>query len=978
MKIRTRIAFWNVRTLSDDSRLAQAEAVMLGYNLQILGLSEVRRHGFGELRTSRGLTLLYSGKENEEDVREYGVGLLLSNVAKKSLVDWKPISDRIMYARFNSRVRKISIVQCYAPTNASSEDTKDDFYNALNATLRSIKRQDIVIVMGDLNAKVGRVNAGRERHMGTQGLGVCNDNGDRFIDFCQNHDLTIGGTLFIHGDHHKYTWNSPDGVTKNQIDHLAISSKWRSSLLDVRNRRGADIDSDHHLVVAEVRLKVAVARATGGPGRLGRRFDVNKLSDLDTRRAFRLELRNRFSGLEEVADSLDEEWNRIKMAYTETSSVILGHKSSHSREDWMSQHTWSLIEDRRNLHLKLLETRNVDERAGLILQYRRIRKAIYRSTRADRRRWADDIADHAQHAANTGNLKELYRSTKTLVGDNRRKRKPLRSKEGQLIVTSEEQLLRWHQHFEEVFRLSATSTPEALLVSSSPPRLLDINSEPPSESEVAKAVLSLKTGKAPGFDLITAEMLQADLTFAVDVLTPLIEKIWTAEELPDDWNKGLIITVPKKGDLSQCDNWRGIALLSIPSKVFCRIILDRLSRALEPLLRREQAGFRLSRSCTDQINTLRIILEQASEWQREIYLTFVDFEKAFDTLKWSSIWSRLLEMGVPPKLVRLLQSIYRKYSCRVVHDGLISEDIAVHAGVRQGCLLSPLLFIVVLDGILLRIFNERRRGIEWGLSSVLEDLDYADDLCLLSHTHADMQAKLNDLRQEAAKTGLKINSRKTQEMRTGVINTAPLLIGTEAVERVQKFTYLGSVVAETGGTEEDVASRIAKARGTFAQLRPVWQSRKLTRRVKLKIFRSNVKSVLLYGCETWKVTKEISRQIQVFVNRCLRRILGIYWPETISNVELLEKCRESPIDHQIKRRKWSWIGHTLRRDSNHIPKQALDWNPQGKRKRGRPRQTWRRTVLAEAKDIGLTWSEVKHKAQDRSRWVTTVDALCPS
>ncbi|KAJ8707859.1 hypothetical protein PYW07_011536 [Mythimna separata] len=141
---------------------------------------------------------------------------------------------------------------------------------------------------------------------------------------------------------------------------------------------------------------------------------------------------------------------------------------------------------------------------------------------------------------------ELYRRTKTLVGDSRRKRKTLRSKEGRLIVTSEEQHLRWHQHFEEVFRLSATSTPEALSVSSSPPRLLDINSEPPSDSEVAEAVLSLKTGKAPGFDLITAEMLQADLTFAVDVLTPLIEKIWTAEELPDDRNKGLLITCLKK------------------------------------------------------------------------------------------------------------------------------------------------------------------------------------------------------------------------------------------------------------------------------------------------------------------------------------------------------------------------------------------------------------------------------------------------
>lgn len=978
MKKRTRIAIWNVRTLVDDSRLAQAEAVMLSYNLQILGLSEVRRNGFGDLRTSGGLTLLYSGKESEEEVREHGVGFLLSNAARKSLLDWKPISDRIIYARFNSDVRKISIIQCYAPTNAATEDTKDDFYNALNATIKKIKKQDIVVVMGDLNAKVGSDNTNRTRHMGTHGLGECNENGERFVEFCQNHDLTIGGTLFIHGDHHKYTWNSPDGTTKNQIDHLAISSKWRSSLLDVRNRRGADIDSDHHLVVAEVRLKIAVARVAGGPGKVGRRFEVGKLNDPDTRKSFQLELRNRFATLDTATDSLDEEWNRIKVAYTETSSIVLGRKSTHSKEDWMSQRTWDLIEDRRRLHLRRLEAHDDAVRAELNVQYRQKRKEIYRSTRKDRRQWADGIADRAQHAANTGNLKELYNATKSLAGGSKsRRKKPLKDKDGQLIVTPEGQLARWHQHFVEVFRLPTTSTPGELNFNSPPPQLLDINVDPPSALEVAKAIHSLKTGKAPGLDLITAEMLQADLPSAVDVLTPLIEKIWISEELPDDWNKGLVITVPKKGDLSMCDNWRGITLLSIPAKVFCKIILDRLVKAVDPLLRREQAGFRSSRSCTDQINTLRIILEQASEWQREVYLTFVDFEKAFDTLKWPSIWSRLLEIGVPPKIVRLLESIYRKYSCRVTHNGLISEDITVHSGVRQGCLLSPLLFLVVLDGIMLRITGERRRGIEWGLSNTLEDLDYADDLCLLSHTHADMQAKLDDLRQEAAKTGLKINTRKTKEIRSGVKNKSPLLIGTEAVERVHKFTYLGSVVSETGGSEEDIASRIAKARATFAQLRPVWQSRKLTRRIKLKIFGSNVKSVLLYGCETWKVTKDISRQIQVFVNRCLRRILGIYWPETISNIDLLEKCHESPIDRQIKRRKWGWIGHTLRRGPDHIPKQALEWNPQGKRKRGRPRQTWRRTVVAEAAGIGMTWSEVKREAQDRSRWRTSVDALCP-
>lgn len=979
MKTRTRIACWNVRTLSDDSRLAQVEAEMLQYKLQILGLSEVRRNGFGELRTSRGLTLLYSGKEDENDTREHGVGFLLSDVARRGLLDWKPISDRIITARFYTRARKVSIVQCYAPTNNAAEELKDNFYSALNSTLKNIRKQDIVIVMGDLNAKVGTDNAGCERHMGKNGLGVRNENGERFLEFCQSNDLTIGGTLFIHGDHHKYTWNSPDGITKNQIDHLAISSTWRTSLLDVRNRRGADIDSDHHLLVAEVRLKVSATRVSIDTARTGRRFDVSKLKDLVTSQVFKMELRNRFSLLDvNEPTTVDAEWNRIKMVYTETSSVVLGHKTG-KREEWMSQRTWDLIGKRKELHLQLIAPNEEQVREDLRLQYRQIRKSIYRSSRQDRRVWADGIADDAQRAADSGNLKEMYKATKTLTGKRSSRKKPLKSREGQLIVTSEGQLRRWQEHFTEIFRLPEDPTNTAHIETVPPRRrTLNIDCSPPTGDEVLNALRALKNGKAPGVDLIAAEMLKADLASAANALTPLLQRIWRDEELPDDWSKGLLITVPKRGDLSQCSNWRGITLLSIPSKVFCKIILDRLSGAVDPLIRGEQAGFRPNRSCIDQINTLRIILEQASEWQREMYLTFVDFEKAFDTLRWDSIWSRLQEIGVPDKIINIIRALYRNYSCKVTHNGLVSEDIAVHAGVRQGCLLSPLLFLVVLDGILHKTTDNKRRGIEWGITNLLEDLDYADDICLLSHTRADMQAKLNDLRDEAAKTGLKINTRKTQEMRCGATSSFPLVIGTEAVERVHKFTYLGSCVSETGGAEDDITSRIAKARATFAQLRPIWQSRKLTRRVKLKIFRSNVKTVLLYGCETWKVTKDVSHRLQVFVNRCLRRILGIYWPDIISNKQLWERCSESPIDQQIKRRKWSWIGHTLRRDPNHIPRQALDWNPQGKRKRGRPKQTWRRTIIDEAKAIGKTWSEIKRDAQDRSGWRCTVDALCPS
>uniref|UniRef100_A0A2H1WXW2 SFRICE_029899 n=1 Tax=Spodoptera frugiperda TaxID=7108 RepID=A0A2H1WXW2_SPOFR len=137
-----------------------------------------------------------------------------------------------------------------------------------------------------------------------------------------------------------------------------------------------------------------------------------------------------------------------------------------------------------------------------------------------------------------------------------------------------------------------------------------------------------------------------------------------------------------------------------------------------------------------------------------------------------------------------------------------------------------------------------------------------------------LMAKLSDLQQEAEKTGLKINIRKTKEMRSGVNNT-PLRIGTDAVERLYKFTYLGNVVTETGGCEEDISSRIAKPRATYAQLR-----------------------------HTWKVTKDISSS-----KFLLTAAYVAFWEflVRIFNVDQLEKCHEYPIDRQIKRRKWGGL-----------------------------------------------------------------------
>jgi hypothetical protein len=137
-----------------------------------------------------------------------------------------------------------------------------------------------------------------------------------------------------------------------------------------------------------------------------------------------------------------------------------------------------------------------------------------------------------------------------------------------------------------------------------------------------------------------------------------------------------------------------------------------------------------------------------------------------------------------------------------------------------------------------------------------------------------------------------------------------------------------------------------------------------------------VKSVLLYVCETWKTTNQITRRLQTFINKCLRRIMNIKWTDKITNEELWRITKQKTIKIQIKRRKWNWIRHTLRKEGGGLEKTALDWNPQGYRRRGRTKRTWRRTIEDEIRNTGRSWNEVKGRARDHNAWNLCTDALC--
>ena len=596
-----------------------------------------------------------------------------------------------------------------------------------------------------------------------------------------------------------------------------------------------------------------------------------------------------------------------------------------------------------------------------------------KSVKTDKVNFIDSLAKEAEDAAARGNMKQLYDTTRKLAGKFKQAERPIKDKNGVILTSEEDQMGRWRDHFEELLNRPAPSNPPDIPLAS---EVLEVNCERPDREEIRKAISLLKTGKAPGPDEIPAEAIKADMETSIEMLYDLIGKIWDTDAIPIGWKEGYLVKIPKKGDLHECKNYRGIMLLSVPGKVLNRIILERLKNEVDNILRDHQAGFRQDRGCIDQIATLRIIVEQSMEFDSSLYINFVDYEKAFDSLDRDTLWKLLQHYGIPEKIITLIRNTYDGMTCKVTHAGRLTDSFPVKTGVRQGCLLSPFMFLVAIDWIMKTTTKNRRNGIQWTLWSQLDDLDFADDLALLSHSHEQMQEKTDLLNLVSAQTGLNINMNKTKIMKANTKSKNVVTVDGKPLEETDCFTYLGSKINKTGGTEEDTKARIQKARVAFLMLSKIWKSKLIKLKTKMRIFNSSVKSVLLYSSETWRITKHTVNKIQTFVNRCLRRIMKVKWSDKVSNNTLWTKTNQLPVEIEIKRRKWRWIGHTLRKPTTSITRQALTWNPQGKRKRGRPRNTWRRDVESEARKMGYTWHEIATMAQRRIRWRALIDGPC--
>lgn len=959
---------WNVLTLKQTGSASLLSRELSKYNVAIAGLCEARWADSGECRVDDHF-FLWSGPTDGTGRR--GVALALSRTARKSLVSWRPISDRLLTAQLLHRHGKLSITVAYAPTNDASEEEKDNFYLLLHSELQSIPRHNVSVVLTDGNATVS-AHSRDMFHPPVSGNSfvdlATNDNGERLLDLCSAVDHCIADTWFPRKRIHHWTWYSNDGVTRRALDHVLICRRWRSAVTNCRVYRGAQLgNTDHRMLVATLRLRLKADPSN----KYQPKIEASRLRD-DPELALRYNcsIANRFSAL---APEDREDWPTFKTGVLHSAVSIVGHRKSSPRKPWISNSTLSIIEARRAARLN----RNMEE-------YRRLNRIRNEAIRADRERYWDEQARQLEDAAKQNDQGQVYRLLREAKAPSSTKSQLVKAEDGSILSVESECRARWAEHFKRL--LNRPPPPlnadlDMATINASPPNA-DCPTDPVSYTEVFLALKKLRNNKAPGVCTICAEFLKHGGESMIHWLTAVINKVWTSEQPPEDWRRGIIVPFWKhKGDRLACENHRGISLLSIPGKVFARVLLTRALAAIRSHRRPQQAGFMPNRSTSDHISAVRLLIEKHREFRknRHLYMAFIDLKAAFDSVDRQSLWKILKVIGVPDKICRLFKALYDTSESCVRVNNICSEWFPVLTGVRQGCVAAPDLFNCVIDYLMLSV-SARVAGVQIG-DFRLSDLEYADDTLILGSTIEGIKAALQIYDTEALKLGLQINWTKTKVMHVGEGQHHPpnIEINNQSVQFVSSFVYLGSTVTSTGDIDTEVRRRCGLASGVMRALwKPLWCQRSISRRTKLRIYNAAVLPVLLYGAETWPLSKSLAQRLLGFESKALRQIEGVSWREHITNEDIRLRTSQPPVVRTLAQRRVRWFGHIQRLPDSHPTIRILSFDPIAagwRRPRGAPRTRWLDLVRKDLQRVDIRWQDVPNLAADRRGWRNIVQRV---
>jgi len=972
--------------VDDTRKTAIINRELSKLNIDIAALQETRLPSDGSLK-EQDYTFFWQGKSIEEP-RQHGVGFAVKNTLLPSIQPPSGGSERILSLRLSTSSGPVNILSIYAPTLCSSSETKDQFYDELDAAISNIKASEQIYLLGDFNARVGSNYDAWPSCLGQFGIGKVNENGQRLLELCTYHNLCVTNTFFHTKPCHRVSWRHPRSNHWHQLDLIITRRTSLNNVNITRSYHSADCDTDHSLVCSKVRIFPKRIHHSKQQRRPRINTTLTSMPALCDQFAESIEITLRDC----PETSSTDRWNFIQNAIYNTAMRTFG-KRLKLNPDWFEA---GILEMEPTIEAKRIALINY-KKAPSQQTLAALRKARS-DTKRTARRCANDywktLCRNIQLHADNGNIRGMYEGMKKAFGPTTTKSAPIKSSNGLVIKNREKQMERWVEHYQDLYS-QENVVANATLSSIQDLSVKEELDEQPTIDELREAIKSLKCGKAPGKDGIPPEVIKASKDSALlQHLHKLLCACWDEGSVPQDMRDSVIVTLYKnKGERSDCNNYRGISLLNIVGKVFARVILGRLQLLAERVYPESQCGFRAGRSTIDMIFSLRQLQEKCREQQQPLYIAFIDLTKAFDLVSRKGLFQLLKKIGCPPKLLMLITSFHEDMQGIVQYDGSTSKPFPIKSGVKQGCVLAPTLFGIFFsmllthafssseDGIYIhtrsdgKLFNLARLRAKTKVRSVLiRDMLFADDAALTAQSEEALQRLITSFSSACSDFGLTISLKKTNIMGQDVSHMPHIHINNHSLDVVDVFTYLGSKISNNLSLDADLNQRIGRASTAMSRLsKRAWENDMLTINTKMRVYQACVLSTLLYGSETWTLYTHQEHCLSAFHMRCLRKILGIRWQDRIPNKTVLEKAGIPTMYSLLSQRRLRWLGHVARMDDGRIPKDLLYGElATGSRPVGRPALRFKDVCKRDMKNCDidpLTWEAT---AVDRSTWRATV------
>ncbi|KAK3510097.1 hypothetical protein QTP70_026828 [Hemibagrus guttatus] len=503
--------------------------------------------------------------------------------------------------------------------------------------------------------------------------------------------------------------------------------------------------------------------------------------------------------------------------------------------------------------------------------------------------------------------KDLYRLARQRDRDGKdvQQVRVIKDRDGRVLTSEESVQRRWKEYFDELMNEENEREKRVEGVNSVEQKVDKIRKD-----EIRKALKRMKSGKAVGPDDIPVEVWKCLGEAAVEFLTSLFNRVLESEEMPEEWRRSVLVPIFKnKGDVQSCSNYRGIKLMSHTMKLWERVVEARLRKVVE--ICEQQYGFMPRKSTTDAIFALRILMEKYRYGQRELHCVFVDLEKAYDRVPREELWYCMRKSGVAEKYVRVVQDMYER--SRTV----LSEEV------RQE---SP-----------------------WTMM-------FADDIVICSESREQVEENLERWRFALERRGMKVSRSKTEYMcvneREG---SGTVRLQGEEVKKVQEFKYLGSTVQSNGECGKEVKKRVQAGWNGWRKVSGVLCDRKISARIKGKVYRTVVRPAMLYGLDTVSLRKRQESELEVAELKMLRFSLGVTRLDRIGNEHIRGTAHVGRLGDKVREARLRWFGHVQRRENEYIGRKMLDMELPGRRQRGRPKRRYMDGINAVDRD---RWREM--------------------